>query len=80
MNFKNISNVFINDTNLSKIDLYVLVVGYLEEVFCFIDISTNDNIEEIAKETEDSDSKEEKKKTNNFTKREEKCLGCYLFY
>lgn len=62
-NFKKISNAFIDDTNLSKIDLHISVPGYLkEEISHFIEISTKDNIEKVAQEVKVSDSKEDKKR------------------
>lgn len=62
-NLKDISNVLNNDINLSKLDLYILGLGYLEKrVSRFIKVIMEDNVQEIAKQSEIFDSKAEQKR------------------
>lgn len=68
-NFKDISDIFINNANLSKLDLYISGAGYLEEgVSCFTEITIKGKIQEIAEELEISDSKKEKKRQTSLRK------------
>ena len=58
-----INDTLINDANLLKLDLYISEPGYLEEgVSYFMEVITEDEVQEIAKEPEVSDSKEKKKR------------------
>lgn len=73
-NFKNISNTLINDTNLLRLDLYILLPNYLEEgVSCFMKVLTK------YKESEISDSKKEKKRQMTLQKemRDAQATTCF---
>lgn len=62
-NFKNISDAFIDNANLLRLDLHYLGQRYLEKVVSyFMKIIIEDEIWEIAKELKVSNSKEEKKR------------------
>ena len=62
-NFENISNIFINDTNLSKLNLHILRLSYLEEdISYFMKEITKDKVQEIAEKLNVSNFEEEKKR------------------
>ena len=57
-----ISNTFINNTNLLILNLYISGPGYLEEgVSCFTEIIMENKVQEIAEKPKVSNFKEEKK-------------------
>ena len=58
-----ISNTFINNADLLRLDLYISRSDYLkEEVSCFTEIIIENKVQEIVKKLKVSDSKEEKKR------------------
>ena len=58
-----ISDTFINDADLSRLDLYISEPDYLEEeVSCFTEVITEDKVQEIAEKPEIFNSEEEKKR------------------
>lgn len=60
--FKEISNAIINNVNLLKINLHILVPKYLKKkISCFIKVLTKDNIKKIAKKSKVTNSQKEKK-------------------
>lgn len=61
--FIDISNTLIDNANLSRLDLQILGPGYLKEgISHFTEVITEDKVQEIAEESEVSNSKKEKKK------------------
>lgn len=78
-NFIDISDTLINDANLSRLDLHILGLGYLQEgVSRFMEVITEDEVQEIAKKPEVFDSKEEKKRQMTLwkEKKDTKAAAC----
>ncbi len=74
-NFTNINNTYINDKELTKLKLHILVTGYLEESFSrFTKVSTKDNnkVEVEAQELEPVSDFKREKKNKKSPKRAEK--------
>lgn len=62
-NFIDSNNTPINNANLLRLYLHILGPGYLKEgVFCFIEVIIEDEVQELVKELEVSNSTTEKKR------------------
>lgn len=68
-NFKDIGDALINNANLSRLDLQISRPDYLEKgISGFIEVMTEDKVQEIAEEPEISNFRKEKKRQTTIWK------------
>ena len=85
-NFKNISNTLIDDADLLRLSLHILGSGYLEDgVSRCIEVITEDEVQEIIREPEVTDSKKKKKRQMTLRKKKRDtraavCLSASRFH